>query len=63
MGRLNRVLDAQQAFPVEGTGQDPAVGLQIRGHVVGDFGKQAGRLGVGDQHLDRLDFAERKRLG
>ena len=31
--------------------------------MVGDLGEQAGGLRVGDQHLDRLDFTQRKRLG
>ena len=39
MRRLHRVLDTQQPLPVEGATQDPAVGLQVRGHVVRDLSR------------------------
>ena len=62
MRRLHRVLDAEQAFAVKGAGQDPVIGLQLRGYVVGQFRRKSGRVGVGDQHLNRLDLAQRKWL-
>ena len=63
VGRLDRVFDRQQAFTVEPPGEHAPVRPEVGGYVVGQLGRESGGVAVRNQHLDRLDFAQRERLG